>query len=97
MESYMTEKTIIDGHVIEGIEMLDDDTCCLYFEDETEGDNIITTIVEYWADEDSWHFLDNIFDLDGMFLDHCDTERLTENGKTKVMEYMKEWMEDLEK
>lgn len=39
MESYMTEKTTIDGHVIEGIEMLDDDTCCLYFEDETENDN----------------------------------------------------------
>ena len=46
MVSYMTEKTIIDGHVIDGIEMLDNDTCCLYFEDETENDNIITTIVE---------------------------------------------------
>lgn len=89
MENYTTEKTTIDGHVIEGIEMLDNDTCCLYFEDETEGDNIITTTVEYWADEDSWHFIDNIYDLDGTFLDHCDTERLTEEGKTKVMEYMK--------
>lgn len=93
----MTEETIIDGHIINGIEMVDDNTCWLYFEGETEGDKFITTIVQYWADEDSWHFIDNITDMDGMVLDHCDTERLTEEGKAKVMEYMKEWMEDLKK
>ena len=48
MESYMTEKVTIGDYTVDGIEMLDDDTCCLFFEEVEEGNLLVSIVVEYW-------------------------------------------------
>ena len=53
MESYMGDRIVIGGYVVDGIEMLDNNTCAMYFEDFTEGDVMYGIVVEYWLDEDS--------------------------------------------
>ena len=91
------EKTFIDGHVVEGIFMLDDDTCVLDFVVEREmGENNsgVVTEVQYWLDDDSWHFYDLWYDSEGDFIDSYETEseRLSEDGKKKCMEMIKSFI-----
>lgn len=97
MEKYMGEKVTVGGHVIDGIEMLDDSTCCLYFEEFEEDGYLVCIVVEYWLDEDSWHFIDNFYDKDGYFIDHEETTYLSEKDKTFCMDFIKSWIEDLDK
>ena len=97
MESYMNEKVVIGGYTIDGIEMLDNDTCCLYFEDFNEGDVTIAIVVEKWLDEDSWHFMDNYFESDGGFINAENSTHLSEEDKEKCKEFINSWLEDLGK
>ena len=91
----MKEKIVIGGYVVDGIVMLDDNTCAMYFEDFTEGDVMYGIVVEYWLDEDSWHFLDNRFELNGNFIDSEDSTHLTDEDKQKCKEFIESWLEDL--
>ena len=97
MESYMGDRIVIGGYVVSGLEMLDDDTCAMYFEDFTEGDVMYGIVVEYWLDEDSWHFSDNIFALNGYFIESEDSTHLTDEDKEKCKEFINSWLEDLDK
>ena len=96
MKDYMGDKIMIGGYFVDGIEMLDDNTCAMYFEDFTEGDVMYGIVVEYWLDEDSWHFSDNRFALNGYFIDsEDDSTHLTDEDKEKCKEFIKSWLEDL--
>ena len=97
MESYMGDRIVIGGYVVSGLEMLDDDTCAMYFEGFTEGDVMYGIVVEYWLDEDSWHFSDNIFALNGYFIDSEDSTHLTDEDKEKCKEFINTWIEILYK
>ena len=97
MESYMYEKVIIGGYVVSGIEMLDDNTCDMYFEDFTEGDVMIGIVVEKWLDDNSWHFTDNYFALNGYFIDGDESTHLLDADKEKCKEFINSWIEDLGK
>ncbi len=93
----MDEKVIIGGYAVSGIEMLDDNTCAMYFEDFTEGLLMIGIVVEKWLDENSWHFMDNYFDKDGSFIDWEETTHLTDEDKEKCKEFINSWIEGLGK
>ena len=97
MESYMGDRIVIGGYVVDGIEMLDNDTCCLYFEDFNEGDMLISIVVEKWLDEDRFVFMDNYFDNEGMFINAEETTHLTDEDKEKCKEFINSWIEDLNK
>ena len=93
----MGEKVIIGGYTIDGIEMLDGGTCCLFFEDFNEGDKIVGIVVEKWLDEDSWHFSDNYFEENGYFINAEETTHLSESEKEECKALINSWLEDLEK
>lgn len=97
MENYMSEKIVIGGYTIDGIEMLDDVTCCLYFEAFKEGDNMTSIVVEKWLDDDSWHFMDNHFEEYGYFIDAEESTHLSEEEKEECKNFINSWIEDLEK
>lgn len=97
MESYMGDRIVIGDYVVDGIEMLDDDTCCLYFEDFTEGDVIVSPIVEKWIDMDKFIFMDNYFEAYGHFINSEETTHLTDEDKEKCKEFINSWLEDLDK
>lgn len=60
----------VGKYVIEDISMLDEDTCnmCFYAESDDNGSSQIE--VEYWLDDDSWHFVVNYYDEVGDYVDH---------------------------
>lgn len=94
----MEKKLTIGGYKVEDIEMLDKDTCVLCFEAFKEGDVQINIIVEKWLDEGgSWHFTDNIYSLNGDFLDTEKSTHLLEEDKEKCKEYINNWLEGLNK
>lgn len=97
MESYMGDRIVIGDYVVDGIEMLDDNTCCLYFEDFTEGDVIVSPIVEKWIDMDKFIFMDNYFEEYGHFINSEETTHLTDEDKEKCKEFINSWIEDLDK
>lgn len=97
MESYMGEKVIIGGYVVSDIEMLDKSTCIMYFEIFTEGDVMIGIVVEKWLDDDSWHFNDSYFELNGDFIDSENSTHLLDADKEKCKEFINSWIEDLGK
>ena len=97
MESYMGDRIVIGDYVVDGIEMLDDNTCCLYFEDFTEGDVIVSPIVEKWIDMDKFIFMDNYFEKYGHFINSEETTHLTDEDKEKCKEFINSWLEDLDK
>lgn len=97
MESYMGDRNVIGGYVVDGIEMLDNTTCAMYFDNFTEGDVMYGIVVEYCLDEDSWHFSDNRFALNGYFIDSEDSTHLTDEDKEKCKEFINSWIEDLDK
>ena len=89
--------TRIGRHTIEGVEMLDNDTCILYFEEEFDkGENNagVCTQVERWLDEDKWVFQDLWYDSEGMFLDSVESERLCgweiKKSKEIINEFLKQ-------
>jgi hypothetical protein len=92
MESYMNDKNIIGGYNVSGIEMLDDNTCAMYFENFAEGDKLIGIVVEYWLNDDSWHFSDNRFAINGYYIDSEDTTHLLDVDKQKCKEFIKGWL-----
>ena len=97
MESYMTEKVTIGDYTVDGIEMLDDETCCLFFEEVEEGNFLVSVVVEYWLDDNTWHFMDNYYENDGHFISVEETTHLSADDKEECMTFMKSWLEDLEK
>lgn len=97
MEDYMGDRIVIDHYVVDGIEMLDDDTCALYLEDFNEGDVVVSPIIEKWIDEDKFVFIDNYFDNEGMFIDAEETTHLTDEEKEECKAFINSWLEDLDK
>ena len=93
MEGYMTEVIKFGGYTVDGIEWLDDDTACLYFEDFNEGDKIVSIVVEKWLEDNSWHFMDNYFAENGYFINSEETTHLDENEQKDVMEFLDSWIE----
>ena len=91
------DKVIIGGYAVDGIEMLDDSTCAMYFADFTEGDVIISIVVEKWIDECSWHFSDNRFALNGYYIDSEESTHLLEEDKEQCKEFINNWIENLNK
>ena len=57
-----------------------------YIEDDDEEDN-----------ENSWHFSDNRFALNGFYIDSEDSTHLTNEDKEKCKEFINSWIEDLGK
>ena len=95
MENYMDDKIVIGGYIVSDIMMLDDDTCAMYFKDFAEGNVMYGIVVEYWLDDDSWHFLDNKFTIDGYFINSEESTHLLEDDKQKCKEIIENWLEDL--
>ena len=95
MENYMDDKIVIGGYIVSDIMMLDDDTCAMYFKDFAEGNVMYGIVVEYWLDEDSWHFVDNRFALNGYFINSEDSTHLLEEDRQKCKEIIKTWLKDL--
>lgn len=94
MENYMGDRIVIGGYVVDYIEMLDDTTCAMYFKEFTEGDVMYGIVAEYWLDDDSWHFSDNRFALNGFYIDDGDSTHLTDKDKEKCKEFIKNWIEE---
>ena len=85
MERYMNE-IVIGNYIVSSIEMLDDDTCAMYFKKFREGNVMYRMNVEYWIDEDSWHFFEDRFTLDGYFINGEESTHLLEEEKQKCKE-----------
>ena len=90
----MSNRIVIGNYVVDGIEMLDDDTCALYLEDFNEGDVVVSPVIEKWLDEDKFVFNDNYFDKDGMFIDSEETTHLTNEDKEECKAFINSWIED---
>ena len=88
----MNYKIVIGNYIVSSIEMLDKDTCAMFFKDFTEGNIMYGIVVEYWLDEDSWHFLDNRYTLDGYFIDSEESTHLLEEEKQKCKEIIERWI-----
>lgn len=86
MERYMNDKIVIGKYIVSSIEMLDEDTCTMYFKEFTEGKVMYRMNVEYWIDEDSWHFFEDRFTLDGYFINGEESTHLLEEEKQKCKE-----------
>lgn len=97
MKDYMGDRIVIGDYVIEGIEMLDDDTCVLYLEDFHEDDIVVSPTIEKWIDEDKFVFMNNYFDDDGNFIDSENTTHLTDEEKEACKVFINSWLEDLDK
>ena len=95
MKDYMGDRIVIGVYVIEGIEMLDEDTCVLYLEGFNEGDAVVSPIIEKWIDEDKFVFMDNYFDNDGNFIVSEKTTHLTDEEKEMCKAFIDSWLEDL--
>ena len=85
MERYMNE-IVIGNYIVSSIEMLDEDTCTMYFKKFREGNVMYRMSVEYWIDEDSWHFFEDRFTLDGYFINSEESTHLLEDDKQKCKE-----------
>ena len=91
-------RTQVGTHVVDGVEMLDKDTCILYFEEEYDKGTKnagVCTQAEYWLDEDKWVFQDCWYDSEGNFLDSLQTERLTDWEKNKCKEIINEFIKQV--
>ena len=86
MERYMNDKIVIGKYIVSSIEMLDEDTCTMYFKEFREGNVMYRMNVEYWIDEDSWHFFEDRFTLDGYFINGEESTHLLEEEKQKCKE-----------
>ena len=93
----MGDRIVIGDYVVDGIEMLGDDTCVLYLEEFNEGDVVVSPIIEKWIDMDKFVFMDNYFDNDGMFINSEETTHLTDEEKEECKEFINSWLEDLDK
>ena len=89
MERDMNDKIVIGDYIVSSIEMLDEDTCTMYFKEFREGNVMYGMIVEYWIDEDSWHFFEDSFTLDGDFINGEESTHLLEEEKQKCKEIIK--------
>lgn len=96
MEGYICSKTYIDGHLIADIDMLDDTTCYLAFEEEEVGDFILSYIVEYWLEDRTFHYVKRFFTKEGVLQNSENDCYLTEEGRAKCEAYMKEWVDSLD-
>ena len=97
MKDYMGDRVVIGDYVIEGIEMLDDDTCALYLEEFNEDGMVVSPIIEKWIDEDKFVFMNNYFDDDGNFIDSEKNTHLTDEEKEECKAFINSWLEDLDK
>ena len=93
MESYMDDKILIGDHIVNDIMMLDDDTCTMYFKEFTEGNVMYGLVVEYWLEEDRWHFVDNRFAIDGALINSDESTHLLEEDKQKCKEIIESWLD----
>ena len=97
MQDYMGDRVMIGGYTIDGIEMLDDSTCAMYFEEFQEGDVRITIVVEKWIDDNTFHFMDSYCAENGYFIgSEDDTTHLSEDEKEECKRFINEWLESLE-
>lgn len=83
----------VGNNVVSEVFMLDKDTCVLDFES-VEGNCIDTqTEVEYWLDDDTWHFVNNLYDKNGDYLDWLDV-CLTDEEKEKCKDIIREFLKE---
>ena len=86
----------IGKHRVSDIYMLDKDICFLCLETEKLNDNLsVQTEIEYWLDERTWHFNDNITEREtGDFVTTYKSANLTEEEKEEckkfIMTFLKE-------
>lgn len=94
-----TEDFSIEGFACTCYEWLDKDTLLISYEErqeiEDEGETIVYSIpwVEYWEDEDSFHFGENIFNSDWDCVDTYDTTMTPEQQQeiiAKIRKYLSE-------
>lgn len=87
--------TEVGKFVIEYIEMLDDTTCNMGFfaVENEEGSSQIE--VEYWLDEDSWHFVTKYYDKDGDYVDWTPCDIFTEEEKQKCKDIMTDYIDSV--
>ena len=97
MEKYMGDSFLIGGYCIDGIQMLDDSTCCLYFEEFNECGKVVQIVVEKWLDDDSWHFTDNYFAENGYSICSAETTHFSDKEKEQCRMFIDEWLELLGK
>ena len=70
----------IGKHKVSDIYMINKYTCIVSLETEIIDDKTsVQTVIEYWLDENSWHFNDNIAEREtGDFVDSYTSKNLTE-------------------
>lgn len=87
------DNIIIGDKKVDGVFMLDKDTCVLSFETKQAApDEQVNTIVEYWKDEDTWHFVDEFFDNDGNYTDAEESTRLTDEEKEECKRIINDYI-----
>ena len=78
---------------VEAVFWLDKDTLVMDFVPETdESGDQFQLEVEYWADNDEWHYNDILLDEDGERTE-CLKRRLTEEEQGQIQELMKPYIE----
>ena len=90
--------TKIGSHVVECVELLDNETCLLTFgneKDETDKDIDLSIQVEYWIDEEIFVFNDCYYDTEGNFLDYENEKYLTDEEKQKCMDIITEYLKPI--
>lgn len=86
---------VIGRHKVSDISMMDKDTCLLSLVTEKLDDNFsVQTEIEYWLDENSWHFNDSKFESEtGYCVGSYESENLTDEEKEKckkvIMDFLK--------
>ena len=88
----MNKEVIIGGYPIEDIEMIDKDTCCLYFKTFEEGDLLVAIVVEKWLDENKFVFMDNYYEQDGYFIGAEDTTHINEDEKEMCKNFINSYL-----
>lgn len=89
---------IIAEHSIEGIEMIDKNTCLMgllgwYVSNEDE--TVIERVeIEYWFDDKSWHFTDILETEAGEYEEDFEDEVLTYDDKRKCKEVIRDWLKE---
>jgi len=82
----------VGNYAIEDISMLDKDTCCMCFYAESDDNGSSQIEVEYWLDDNSWHFLVNYYDEVGDYVDNtiCSVfnDREVEKCKDIINEFL---------
>lgn len=86
----------IGRHKVSDISMMDKDTCLLSLETEKLDDNFsVQTEIEYWLDENSWHFNDTKSESEtGYCVGSYESENLTEEDKEECKKFIMTFLQE---